>query len=102
VRSFVACLRRHALAFCVPSTRALASFLSYKHGCSSSLIFFIATLQNAMNQPKDAKEKAREYIERRCQERRENIRSPLHDPEQIRHEIGWDLVERRQQDRREK
>jgi hypothetical protein len=51
---------------------------------------------------KQAKEKAREYIERRCQERRENARSPLHDPDQIRHELGWDQVERRQLDRRKK
>jgi hypothetical protein len=56
-----------------------------------------------MDDSNEAKQKAREYIERRCQERRENARSPLHDPEKIRQEIGWDLVERRQQqDRRHK
>ncbi|HYD58860.1 MAG TPA: hypothetical protein VEC35_00800 [Noviherbaspirillum sp.] len=56
-----------------------------------------------MEQPKQAKEKVREYMERRQSERRQNARSPLHDPEEIRREIGWDLVERRkQQDRREK
>lgn len=55
-----------------------------------------------MEQPKQAKEKVREYMERRQLERRQNARSPLHDPEQIRKEIGWDLVERRQGDRREK
>jgi uncharacterized membrane protein len=56
----------------------------------------------AMEQPKQPKEMAREYIERRQIERRQNMRSPLHNPEQIRREIGWDLVERRQQDRRDK
>lgn len=56
-----------------------------------------------MEQPKQAKEKVREYMERRQVERRQNARSPLHDPDQIRHEIGWDMVERRhQQDRRGK
>lgn len=54
----------------------------------------------AMQQPQDAKRKVREYMERRQAERRQNARSPLHDPEQIRHEIGWDMVERRQSDRR--
>ncbi len=54
-----------------------------------------------MNQPKQAKEKVREYMERRQFERRQNARSPLHDPSQIRQEIGWDLVERRQRDRRD-
>lgn len=53
-------------------------------------------------QPKEGKEKVREYMERRQTERRQNARSPLHDPEQIRHEIGWDQVERRQNDRRGK
>ena len=48
-----------------------------------------------MEQPKQAKEKVREYLERR-----QNARMPLHDPEQIRKEIGWDLVERRQHERR--
>ena len=56
-----------------------------------------------MEQPKQAKEKVREYMERRQVERRQNARSPLHDPEQIRQEIGWDMVERRRQpDRRGK
>lgn len=55
---------------------------------------------HTMEQPKQAKEKVREYMERRQVERRQNARSPLHDPEQIRREIGWDMVERRKQDRR--
>jgi hypothetical protein len=54
-----------------------------------------------MNQPEHAKEKVREYMERRQTERRQNARPPLHDPEQIRREIGWDLVERRVRARRE-
>jgi hypothetical protein len=54
-----------------------------------------------MTQPKQAKQKAREYLERRQAERRQNARSPLHEPEQIRREIGWDLVERRKQNRRD-
>jgi hypothetical protein len=53
-----------------------------------------------MEQPKQAKEKVREYLERRQVERRQNARAPLHDPEQIRQEIGWDMVERRKSDRR--
>lgn len=52
------------------------------------------------NQPKQAKEKVREYMERRQAERRQDARMPLHEPEEIRREIGWDLVERRQTDRR--
>jgi len=55
-----------------------------------------------MDQPKQGKEKAREYLERRQEERRQNARTPLHDPEQIRKELGWDLVERRRTDRRER
>lgn len=55
-----------------------------------------------MEQPKQAKERVREYMERRQCERRQDARSPLHDPEQIRREIGWDMVERRQLDRRGK
>jgi hypothetical protein len=55
-----------------------------------------------MDQPKEAKERVREYMERRQFERRQNARAPLHDPEQIRKEIGWDMVERRQGDRRER
>jgi len=55
-----------------------------------------------MEQPKQAKEKVREYMERRQNERRQNARSPLHGPEQIRQEIGWDMVERRKGDRRDK
>ena len=53
-----------------------------------------------MEQPKQAKEKVREYMERRQVERRQSSRAPLHGPEQIRQEIGWDMVERRQQGRR--
>lgn len=53
-----------------------------------------------MSEPTSGKEKVREYLERRQNERRNNARSPLHDPEQIRREIGWDCVERRKQDRR--
>ena len=55
-----------------------------------------------MDESKQGKENARKYMERRQVERRHNARSPLHDPEKIRQEIGWDLVERRQQDRRGK
>jgi hypothetical protein len=55
-----------------------------------------------MDHPPQSKEKVREYIERRRVERRQNARSPLHDPEQIRREIGWDLIERRRQERRSK
>lgn len=57
-----------------------------------------------MEQPKQGKEKAREYMERRQVERRQNARSPLHDPDEIRREIGWDMADRRQQqqDRRGK
>jgi len=55
-----------------------------------------------INQPKDAKEKVREYMERRHAERRVNERTPLHGPEEIRKEIGWDQVERRKNDRRER
>jgi hypothetical protein len=54
-----------------------------------------------MDQPKQAKENVRSYIERRQIERRHDSRAPLHEPKQIRQEIGWDLVDRRQQDRRE-
>lgn len=54
----------------------------------------------AMEQPKQTKEKVREYLERRQVERRQNARAPLHDPQLIRQEIGWDLVERRKSDRR--
>jgi hypothetical protein len=53
-----------------------------------------------MNKPDQIKEKVREYMERRQIERRQNERAPLHDPAQIRHEIGWNLPERRRQDRR--
>jgi len=55
-----------------------------------------------MDESKQGKENARKYMERRQTERRQNSRSPLHDPQQIRHEIGWDLMERRRQDRRTK
>lgn len=53
-----------------------------------------------MEQEKQSKEKVREYLERRQEERRKNARAPLHDAEQIRKEIGWDQVERRQGQRR--
>jgi hypothetical protein len=49
---------------------------------------------------KQTKEKVREYMERRGAERRQNSRAPLHDPEAIRKEIGWDMVDRRKGDRR--
>lgn len=55
-----------------------------------------------MEQEKQAKERAREYLERRQAERRKDARAPLHDAEQIRREIGWDQVERRRTDRRTK
>jgi hypothetical protein len=50
---------------------------------------------------KETKEKVREYMERRGIERRQNSRAPLHDPETIRKEIGWDMVERRKGGRRQ-
>jgi len=53
-----------------------------------------------MSDAKDVKERVREYLERRRSERRQNARSPLHEPEQIRKEIGWDQVERRNRTRR--
>lgn len=59
-------------------------------------------LMPTINQPKDAKEKVREYLERRQSERRVNERTPLHGPEEIRREIGWDQIERRKNDRRER
>lgn len=55
-----------------------------------------------MDESRQTKENARKYMERRETERRRNARSPLHDPKQIQQEIGWDLVERRKQDRRVK
>jgi len=55
-----------------------------------------------MDVNKPSKEKVREYMERRKVERRDTNRKPIHDIEQIRRELGWDLVERRQEDRREK
>ena len=55
-----------------------------------------------MEQPKQGKEKVREYMERRQVERRQNARSPLHEPDEIRREIGWDMADRRRQDRRGK
>ena len=58
-------------------------------------------MQINMDQPKQAKEKVRGYIERRQIERRQNVRAPLHDPQQIREEIGWDLADPRQGDRRD-
>ncbi|WP_220807932.1 hypothetical protein [Noviherbaspirillum aridicola] len=53
-----------------------------------------------MEHEKQAKEKVREYLERRQAERRKDARAPLHDAEQIRKEIGWGETERRQTDRR--
>lgn len=53
-----------------------------------------------MNKRHPTKEKVREYMERRQIERRHVERRPPHDPEQIRSEIGWDRVERREQERR--
>lgn len=41
-------------------------------------------------------------MERRQIERRQVERTPLHDLEQIREEVGWDCVERRKQERRNK
>jgi hypothetical protein len=55
-----------------------------------------------MDQPKPSKEKVREYMERRKIERRDQTLRPIHEIEQIRRELGWDLVERRKEDRREK
>ncbi|MGZ3237125.1 MAG: hypothetical protein ACXWIN_11825 [Burkholderiaceae bacterium] len=54
-----------------------------------------------MDVNKPSKEKVREYMERRKVERREDNRKPIHDIEQIRRELGWDLVDRRKEDRRE-
>jgi len=55
-----------------------------------------------MDQPSHPKQKVREYIERRQIERRKDNRAPLPAPEEIRKEIGWDCMERRKQDRRNK
>jgi hypothetical protein len=55
-----------------------------------------------MDTNKPSKEKVREYMERRKIERRDAERKPIHDIEQIRRELGWDLVDRRKEDRREK
>lgn len=51
---------------------------------------------------KPSKEKVREYMERRKIERRDVNRKPIHDIAEIRRELGWDLVERRKEERREK
>jgi len=64
---------------------------------------FMATFQScelAMTKHQATKEKVREYMERRQVERRQTERTPPHDPEQIRKEVGWDYVERRKQERR--
>lgn len=53
-----------------------------------------------MTKHQATKEKVREYMERRQVERRQTERTPPHDPEQIRKEVGWDCVERRKQERR--
>lgn len=79
---------------CVPW--ASCANLANRSTCSGDL------LMPTINQPKDAKEKVREYMERRNAERRVNDRTPLHGPEEIRKEIGWDQVERRKNDRRER
>jgi hypothetical protein len=55
-----------------------------------------------MDVTKPSKEKVREYMERRKIERRDVNRKPIHDIEQIRKELGWDLVDRRKQNRRGK
>jgi hypothetical protein len=54
-----------------------------------------------MDQPKSTKENVREYLTRRQAERRQGNFTPLHDPARIRQEVGWDLVERRKEDRRQ-
>jgi hypothetical protein len=54
-----------------------------------------------MDQTSSTKEKVREYLKRRQAERRQGNLTPPHDPQQIRQEVGWDLVERRKQDRRQ-
>jgi hypothetical protein len=53
-----------------------------------------------MDQPKQAKENVRKYMERRQAERRQNARTPPHDQDRIRKEIGWDLTEHRRSERR--
>lgn len=55
-----------------------------------------------MNQSESKKEKIRKYIERRQAERRNGQRSQIEDIEQIRRELGWNLVDHRQRDRRKK
>jgi hypothetical protein len=71
------------------------------HPPFENAVLDVPTGAPVMEQPKEAKEKVREYMERRQGERRQNARSPLHDAEEIRKEIGWDFVERRKGDRRE-
>jgi hypothetical protein len=53
-----------------------------------------------METSRPTKEKVREYMERRRTERRDSARSPIHDIDQIRKELGWDLNDRRKDDRR--
>jgi len=62
--------------------------------------FCISSSVPGMSHHKDVKERVREYMERRQSERRQNARSPIPGPEQIRQEIGWGPVERRQRHRR--
>lgn len=55
-----------------------------------------------MSSQDEAKERVREYMERRQNERRQNSRSPLHEMEQIRREIGWDQQDQRKGERRKR
>ena len=55
-----------------------------------------------MDVNKPSKEKVREYMERRRIERRDVNRKPIHDIAEIRRELGWDLIERRKEERRDK
>jgi hypothetical protein len=55
-----------------------------------------------MSSQDEAKERVREYMERRQHERRQNSRSPLHEMEQIRREIGWDQQDQRKEERRKR
>lgn len=90
---------RHAAFLCRIKAPAVQLSKLYSMVCIVST-FACHSSRPAMPQPQDTKEKVREYMERREAERRQNARSPLHDPEQIRREIGWDMIERRQSDRR--
>jgi hypothetical protein len=61
----------------------------------------LSTLPEFMDETNSTKEKVREYLKRRQAERRQGNFTPPHDPQQIRQEVGWDMVERRRQDRRQ-